>query len=504
MGQNRRVHIVIISILFSILFTSSLNQSASANDILDVPELFQIGQEHFFLGEYAQAIVTFDKILEISPNDTKTLLLKGTALSNLDRHKNSILEFKKVLATDPDNLIALLGVGVGFGNFGEYKQAHKYFSSAYEISPENHIAENYMEFAEKVIVRYPYNEVAGPKIHQVAKVEVVPDWVKNSAGWWADNKITDTEFISSLQFLIKNSIIKIDDVKETKDNSSTLPSWIKNNAGWWAANEITDQDFLSGIYYMIENGIIVIEIPEKGEITKEEQLVLDRNLWEFERYLDRIIKTIENDTRYIEYPNPSGDVIKKFMRDYHKWNFEQQLKMGTDSFPSPTYTENDETFLLTYKVYVNEQPKGLPLDHVSTLNNSFAYWEGRTLKAENGYDVKINFVRTESKSEANLWVTWGVRSLGENVLGHANLGKGVVEVALGGYGCDGNFQLYHVDTVEKIMTHELGHGIGLMHSTNRDSIMYPSLQNTQYAYCLLDVNKQFTKDVSGIVLKKQS
>ena len=78
-----------------------------------------------------------------------------------------------------------------------------------------------------------------------------------------------------------------------------VPDWIKNNAGWWAANEITDQDFLSGIYYMIENGIIVIEIPEKGEITKEEQLVLDRNLWEFERYLDRIIKTIENDTRYI-------------------------------------------------------------------------------------------------------------------------------------------------------------------------------------------------------------
>jgi hypothetical protein len=52
------------------------------------------------------------------------------------------------------------------------------------------------------------------------------------------------------------------------------------------------------------------------------------------------------------------------------------------------------------------------------------------------------------------------------------------------------------------MTHELGHGIGLLHSKNTNDIMYPSLQGTQYAYCLLDVNKQFTKDIEGIVLRK--
>ena len=49
--------------------------------------------------------------------------------------------------------------------------------------------------------------------------------------------------------------------------------------------------------------------------------------------------------------------------------------------------------------------------------------------------------------------------LGEGVLGHANLGKGVVEVAIGSYGCDGSFQLFDVDTVEYIMTHELGHSL---------------------------------------------
>ena len=40
--------------------------------------------------------------------------------------------------------------------------------------------------------------------------------------------------------------------------------------------------------------------------------------------------------------------------------------------------------------------------------------------------------------------------------------------------------------------------------SNKNNIMYPSLNDVQYAYCLLDVNKQLTNEVSGIVLKKQS
>ena len=37
------------------------------------------------------------------------------------------------------------------------------------------------------------------------------------------------------------------------------------------------------------------------------------------------------------------------------------------------------------------------------------------------------------------------------------------------------------------MTHELGHGIGLKHTSDIDSIMYPTIKKTTYAYCMLDV-----------------
>ena len=37
----------------------------------------------------------------------------------------------------------------------------------------------------------------------------MPTWIKNNAGWWANGQIDDTSFIQSIQFLIENRIIKI-------------------------------------------------------------------------------------------------------------------------------------------------------------------------------------------------------------------------------------------------------------------------------------------------------
>ena len=246
----------------------------------------------------------------------------------------------------------------------------------------------------------------------------------------------------------------------------------------------------------------MIELPEIQQFSEAEQKNADRNSWQFSRYLDRIERTVHDDKRYIEYPNPSNDVIKKFLRDYIKWNFEQQIQIGNANFPNPEHVLVNDVYHLEYKIYVNDQPSGLPLDHVSTLIDSFEYWEGVDLKANDDRLVKIHFVTTKSKFDANLWVTWVVRDIGENVLGHANLGKGVVEVALGGHGCDGSFQLFDVETVKTIMTHELGHGIGLRHSTDSDNIMYPTIKETKYAYCLLDVSKLEEFKINSIVLNE--
>ena len=433
------MRVLLFAFLVSTLFFSSINNSVLANTTDDISVLYNTAYRHLENGELREAVNIYDEILAIAPENTDSMLMKGIALSNLERHKMSMKEFYKVLEKEPENISALLGIGVGMGNFGEYEEAKEYFDKAYSIMPDNHVVNNYREFALNVIEKYPYNKVEKPEFFTIDIVEEIPLWVKNTAGWWADGKIEDSEF-------------------------------------------------LAGIYFLIENGLLVIELSEIEKMTEEERKIADRNEWQFARYLDRIEKAVSDDKRYIEYPNPSNDVIKKFLRDYAVWNFEQQIQIGNKNFPNATHMLVDGVYHLEYKIYINKQPVGLPLDHVSTLSNSFKYWEQQELTANDEKPVKIHFVVTKSKSEANLWVTWVVRDIGENVLGHANLGKGVIEVALGGYGCDGGFQLLDVDTVEIIMTHELGHGIGLMHSTDRENIMYPSINETKYAYCLLDVS----------------
>ena len=71
----------------------------------------------------------------------------------------------------------------------------------------------------------------------------VPDWVKNTAGWWAADAISETEFLNAIEFLVNKEIIQVSDTTSGKDGSGYVPSWIKNNAGWWADGQIDDSSF---------------------------------------------------------------------------------------------------------------------------------------------------------------------------------------------------------------------------------------------------------------------
>ena len=96
--------------------------------------------------------------------------------------------------------------------------------------------------------------------------ENVPEWVKNTAGWWADGQIDDVSFISGIQWLISNDVITIPPTEQGTGSDDVIPGWVKNTAGWWADNQISDDDFVNSIQYLIKISVIIIPHTENVSI----------------------------------------------------------------------------------------------------------------------------------------------------------------------------------------------------------------------------------------------
>jgi hypothetical protein len=93
----------------------------------------------------------------------------------------------------------------------------------------------------------------------------IPNWIKNVAGWWASGIISETEFLTGIEYLVNNNIILInfvpcnDKIQSQYGDTKSVPDWIKNNANWWSENLIDDTDFINGLQYLIEYKIIKID-----------------------------------------------------------------------------------------------------------------------------------------------------------------------------------------------------------------------------------------------------
>jgi len=75
----------------------------------------------------------------------------------------------------------------------------------------------------------------------------IPSWVKNNAGWWADGSIDDISFAQGIQFLMKEGLLKTNEIPDE------FPLYLKSDSKNWADETISDKEYLLILENWIED-----------------------------------------------------------------------------------------------------------------------------------------------------------------------------------------------------------------------------------------------------------
>jgi len=173
-----------------------------------------------------QTPTTVPKVFDEKEIAIESLNYQGVLALEAEKYWDAISWFDNTLIHDSNNIEALYNKGLALEALGLDDDAQSLFD----------------------------------KVKTLESPLVIPEWIRGNAAWWAQGLIGDSDFVSGIQYLIKEGIMQIPETTQgtTAGGAEEIPSWIKNNADWWAQGLITDDDFVKGIQYLVEQGIISI------------------------------------------------------------------------------------------------------------------------------------------------------------------------------------------------------------------------------------------------------
>ena len=87
---------------------------------------------------------------------------------------------------------------------------------------------------------------------------LIPDWIRDDALLWSEEKIIDNKFTDIINYLIKNEIITIPENQSNIIEVKKIPSWIRTTTGWWVDNQIDDKTFVESLEFLVKQNIISI------------------------------------------------------------------------------------------------------------------------------------------------------------------------------------------------------------------------------------------------------
>ena len=88
---------------------------------------------------------------------------------------------------------------------------------------------------------------------------VFPFWMKQIGYSWINGEISDGALMDGIQKAVDGdewNIVK--EMDKSNFGSIYIPKWVKTTAGWWLEEKISDDDFANVIQYLIKNKIILL------------------------------------------------------------------------------------------------------------------------------------------------------------------------------------------------------------------------------------------------------
>ncbi len=73
----------------------------------------------------------------------------------------------------------------------------------------------------------------------------IPDWFRDNAGWWSGGRISDSDFIASMEYVTGMRI-----------TGTAIPDWFRDSAAGWSDMEISGGDFAAGVRRLMAEGTL--------------------------------------------------------------------------------------------------------------------------------------------------------------------------------------------------------------------------------------------------------
>lgn len=199
-------------------------------------------------------------INQITLDTPKNLYSPGELITVKGQIANSPNQLVAIEVKDPSGVTILVRtVKTGSdGNFMfQFKLSPNAQSGDYGITVNSKVDGNMIK-TTKMITSSASNQ-AQQNIPAPTLATHIPVWVKNNANWWSTGKISDSDFMLGIGYMIQHEIIKIPKTIHDSSLSQSIPSWVKSDAKWWSEDQVSESEFVGALQYLITNGIIVVK-----------------------------------------------------------------------------------------------------------------------------------------------------------------------------------------------------------------------------------------------------